>query len=172
LKRGIPDILIVRKKRYQMLGGGKQMNRKKRYLFVIFMIFLICILAGCGSGGVPERAGKWETQSDLGDITLYVDKSGMSVNKIEDQLLCEPLNTNVEDGVFLSEDPEDDSNGIEIDDQGHFQFPFTIGMFQFSELHMGFFEGNFAPDNSRIDGHWILAINDGTKCEADWIATR
>jgi len=102
------------------------MNRNKRYQFGIFMLFLICILAGCGGGGVRERAGKWETQSDLGDITLYVDKSGMTVNKIEFQLLCEPLNTNVEDGVFLSEDPEDDSNGIEIDDQGHFQFPITI----------------------------------------------
>jgi len=31
------------------------------------MLFLICILAGCGGGGVRERAGKWETQSDLGE---------------------------------------------------------------------------------------------------------
>ena len=148
------------------------MNRKKGFLSAIIMLFLACILAGCGAGGIPDRAGKWEARSDLGNITLYVDERGMSVNKIEYQLRCESLNTDVNDGVFGADDPEDDSAGFEIDDQGHFSFPFTVGMFQFRELHMGYFEGTFAPDNNSIDGAWILAIDDGTKCEADWSATR
>ncbi len=148
------------------------MNRKKGFLSAIIILFLACILAGCDWGSIPDRAGRWEAHSDLGNITLYVDKRGKSVNKIEYQLRCEPLNVDAKDGVFGSEDPDDDSAGWEIDDQGQFSFPFMIGEFQFQKLRMGYFEGNFSPDNSSINGTWILAIDDGTKCESDWSATR
>jgi hypothetical protein len=151
------------------------MIRIRRFLaLAVSGMLAATVLLGCGSStpkasSAAPAAGTWSLDVSFGTATITVNKAGTLVTDITFEFTCGSA-----ESAKGSIGATKDNPGWPIDKEGKFSFtgtPFYFNLMDDSSNTAGGMSGQFKDANS-ASGDWSLIVNDGTKCEASWTASR